>query len=109
MFSGRYALRSGKRILAARWKLQAFETIRATQSEGPVALIRDGRRVLWNFHDCFYCDDEGLDADDVRALVHQRERRAQQKLQTARSLLRAEESGRPTRIPIPSDLRRAIF
>lgn len=69
MFSGRYALRSGKRILAPRWKLPGFESIRATQQDDPVALLRDGRRTLWHFHDCFYWEDEGLDADDVKALV----------------------------------------
>lgn len=60
-------------------------------------------------HDCFYWEDEGLDVDDVRALIHQRERRSQQKLQTARSLMHADEAGRPTRAPIPTELRRAVF
>ncbi len=72
-------------------------------------LLQDGKRTLWYFHDNFYWDDDGLDADDVKALVHQRERRLQQKLQTARSLMNADEAGRPTRIGIPSELRRAVF
>jgi 5-methylcytosine-specific restriction endonuclease McrA len=37
------------------------------------------------------------------------ERRLGQKLQSARSLMRAEENGRPTRAPIPTELRRAVF
>jgi 5-methylcytosine-specific restriction endonuclease McrA len=50
-----------------------------------------------------------LDAEDVKALVLQRKRRLGQKLQSARSLMRAEENGRPTRAPIPTELRRAVF
>jgi hypothetical protein len=53
--------------------------------------------MLWYFHDSFYWEDEGLDRDDVKALVHQRERRSQQKFQNARSLMRADAAGRPTR------------
>jgi 5-methylcytosine-specific restriction endonuclease McrA len=45
----------------------------------------------------------------VKALVLQRERREQQKLRTAHSLMQAEENGRPTRVPVPSDIRRAVF
>jgi 5-methylcytosine-specific restriction endonuclease McrA len=109
IFSGRYSLQSGRRLLSARWKESEFQTIRDREADDPVALWRDGRRLLWVFHGSFYWEDEGLEGDDVKALVHQRERRSQQKLQTARSLMRAEEQGRPTRIPIPSDLRRAVF
>ena len=65
--------------------------------------------MLWAMHDCFYWEDEGLDADDVKALIHQRERRSQQRLQTARSLMNADEAGRPTRVPVPTELRRAVF
>ena len=83
--------------------------MKAEQHENPLSLFQDGRRRLWYFHEGFYWEDEGLEADDVKALVYQRERQAQQKLQIARSLMRAEEAGRPTRIPIPSDVRRAVF
>ena len=72
-------------------------------------MIRNGRRVLWYFSDSFYWDDDGLNGDDIKALVLQRKRRVQQKVQTARSLMYAEEAGRPTRISIPSELRRAVF
>jgi len=57
-----------------------------------------------------YADsDDGLGADDIKALVLQRKRRLQQKVQTARSLMYAEEAGRPMRSPIPAELRRAVF
>jgi 5-methylcytosine-specific restriction endonuclease McrA len=109
MFTGRYAVRSGKRIFDGRWKRDDYEYIRDTQSKQPVPLGNSGKRKLSHFHDCFYWDDDGLGAEDIKALVLQRERRLQHKLQTARSLMRAEEQGRPTRIPIPTELRRAVF
>ena len=73
MFSGRHGVVSGKRVLDVRWKRPAFETIEAQQQDQPVQLLRDGQRILWRFHRRFYWDDEGLDADDVKALVLQRE------------------------------------
>jgi len=109
MISGRYTLRSGKRLYAVRWKEATFRQLLEDQDGRPVALWRDVRRILWTMNDCFYWEDEGLDAEDVKALIHQRERRSQQKLQTARSLMRADEAGRPTRVPIPTELRRAVF
>jgi 5-methylcytosine-specific restriction endonuclease McrA len=109
MFTGRYAIVSGRRAYSPRWKKAEIEALLAAQKEDPVAVVSDGSRTLWYFHDRFYWDDDGLNADDIRALVHQRERRLQQKVQTARSLMHADETGRPTRIPIPSDLRRAVF
>jgi 5-methylcytosine-specific restriction endonuclease McrA len=109
MFTGRYAIVSGRRAYRPRWKKAGIEALLAAQKEIPVAVVYDGKRTLWYFHDRFYWDDDGLGADDIKALVHQRERRLQQKVQTARSLMHADETGRPTRIPIPSDLRRAVF
>jgi 5-methylcytosine-specific restriction endonuclease McrA len=109
MFTGRYAVVSGRRVYPPRWKRVGFEELRAAQQENPVVVVDDGKRTLWYFHDKFYWEDDGLDAEDIKALVHQRERRLQQKVQTARSLMHADETGRPTRIPIPSDLRRLVF
>jgi hypothetical protein len=108
-FTGRYAIVSGKRVFPSRWKRQPFEELNAAQKQNPAAVVFDGKRTLWWFHDRFYWDDDGLDREDIKALILQRERGLQHKLQTARSLMRAEEAGRPTRIPIPSDVRRAVY
>src|SRR5207249_5445982 len=61
MFKCRYTVQSGKRILDIRWKQPAFEATKAAQQNDPVALLREGRRMLWYFHDCLYWEDEGLD------------------------------------------------
>jgi hypothetical protein len=109
VFTGRYAIRSGRRTFHSRWKTTQIEEVLAAQNERPVPMLLLGNRRLWYFHDRFWWDDDGLSGEDVRALILQRERRLQQKLDSARSLMRAEEEGRPTRTPIPSDLRRAVF
>jgi hypothetical protein len=109
MLRGRYAVRSGRRVFDARWKQAQIEDVIAAQKDQPVAMVRHGKRLLWHFHERFYWEDDGLAADDVKALVLQRERRLQQKLQSAHSLMRSEEAGHPTRVPIPSDVRRAVF
>ena len=100
MLSGRrYAMQSGRKVMELRWSKAQVGAAQQTQATEPVHLCRDGRRNLWQFSDGFYWDDDGLDAEDVKALVLQRKRRLEQKLQSARSLMRAEEDGRPTRAP----------
>jgi hypothetical protein len=94
MFTGRYAVQSGRRIFEVRWKRVDIEYLRLAQQREPVALVRWGKRVLWYFHDSFYWDDERLEAEDVKALVLQRERRLQQKLQRRSSLSRTRRSRR---------------
>lgn len=110
MLSGRrYAVQSGRKTMELRWSKAQMESAQQAQETEPVDVWRDGRRNLWQFLDGFYWDDDGLDAEDVKALVLQRKRSLEQKLQSARSLMRAEENGRPTRVPITTELRRAVF
>jgi hypothetical protein len=110
MFSGRrYAIQSGRKVMQLRWSKAQLEAARTTQASEPVQVWRDGRRNLWQYLDGFWWDDDGLGAEDIQALVLQRKRRLEQKLNSARSLMRAEEDGRPTRVPIPTELRRAVF
>jgi len=109
MFTGRYAIQSGRTVYSPRWKDAQIEEWNVEQQSDPVLVLRGSRRCLWFFHERFYWEDDGLAADDVKALVLQRQRRDQQKLRTAHSLMRAEENGRSTRIPIATEIRRAVF
>jgi 5-methylcytosine-specific restriction endonuclease McrA len=109
MFTGRYAVQSGRPIFEARWTQAEIDERLAAQKDDPVAIVIVRKRTLWYFHDRFHWDDDGLSADDVKALILQRERRTEQKLQSARSLMHAQENGKPSRAPIPTDLRRAVF
>jgi len=109
MFTGRFALMSGKRIFEARWKDQWYQSAAAAQWEDPVPLVFSGKRTYWWFHDCVYWDDDALDGEDVKALVLQRERSQRRKLETAHSLMRAEAPPVPVRTPVPGDVRRFVF
>jgi hypothetical protein len=109
IFTGRYALASGKRTFDARWRKVQVDAILAVQAESPVALLRDDERAYWVFKDCFYWEDENLSAEDVKALVLQRIRRRERQLATAHSLMRAEEAGQALRPPVAIEVRRAVF
>jgi 5-methylcytosine-specific restriction endonuclease McrA len=105
----RHAVQSGRAVMELPWSHAQVEDVRRVQASEPVHVWRDGRRNLWHFLDNFWWDDEGLAGEDVKALVLQRKRRSEQKLQSARSLMRAEQAGRPTRPTLSSDLKRAVY
>jgi hypothetical protein len=105
----RYAVKTGRKVYELRWSKTQVSQAQQTQATEPVLVWRDGRRTLWQFMDGYWWDDDDLDAGDVKALVLQRKRRLHQKLQSARSLMRAEANGRPTRAPVTEELRRAVF
>lgn len=109
LFAGRYALQAGKRVFGVRWKKDWYLRAVAAQREEPVLLLTDEPRRYWWFHDCIYWEDDNLGPDDVRALVLQRERATRRKLETAHSLMRAEESGQTGRVAIPVEVRRTVF
>lgn len=106
---GRYAVRAGRKTYEQRWTKGRIEALEATQRDEPVELLAEKRRRLWYFHNRLWWDDDGLSAEDVKALVLQRERNSGRKLASARSVMRAEQDGRPIREPIPEELRRAVF
>jgi 5-methylcytosine-specific restriction endonuclease McrA len=68
----------------------------------------DGKQWWW-FQDCFYWEDEDLSAHDVMALVTDRERRRQRKLERAHAALRQEADPTPRREFIPVEVRKAVF
>jgi 5-methylcytosine-specific restriction endonuclease McrA len=79
------------------------------QREQPVALIEAEGRQWWWYRDCFYWEDDGLSAHDVMALVVERERRKQRKLERAHAAMRQGLNGGPRREPIPRDVRLAVW
>ena len=109
LFTGRYALASGRRTFDARWSRAEVEAIAAQQAESPVELVRHDQRAYWIFKDCFYWEDDGLSAEDVKALALQRIRKQDRQLANAHSLMRAEEAGQALRPPVSIEIRRAVF
>ncbi len=109
LFTGRYALASGRRTFDVRWSKAEVEAIAAQQAESPVELVRHDQRAYWIFRDCFYWEDVGLSAEDVKALALQRIRKHDRQLANAHSLMRAEEAGQALRAPVSIEIRRAVF
>jgi hypothetical protein len=79
------------------------------QAERPVALLqRDDGRTYWAFEGRVYWEDSRLSAEDVLALVRDRERRAQRTLERAHAALSGDRAA-PRREPIPRAIRLAVF
>jgi hypothetical protein len=80
------------------------------QETAPVAVAEDERRTWWMFRGRFFWEDDGLAADEVMALVHERERRLRRRIERAKDMMVADgEPAGPRREPIPEDVRREVF
>ena len=114
----RYAFVVGSRE-AGVLRPGAFGRAARAQLDEPVPLIEAGARRWWWYRDRFWWEDEGYDADDVIALVADRERRAQRRLERAHAALERERgaagpAGRGRgldqhREPLPRDMRLAVW
>jgi 5-methylcytosine-specific restriction endonuclease McrA len=91
-------------------KTQQF--VRATQAQRlePVAVLQGDGRQWWWFRDCFYWEDDGLTGPDVMALVLERERRKQRRLERAHAAMHQDLAPPvPRREPIPREIRLAVW
>ena len=88
---------------------RALAELEQRQLEQPVALIEAEGRRWWWYRGCFYWEDDGLSAHDVMALVVERERRKQRKLERAHAALHQELGGSPRREPIPRSVRLEVW
>ena len=95
---------------SAAWSTRRLRELQALQAQEPVAIMADGRRTWWAFEDRFFWEDEGLSPRDVLALVRDRQRRAQRRLERAHAGL-AQDRDEPVlrREPIPRAVRLAVF
>jgi hypothetical protein len=111
-------LRRCQRFVAGRVECERPASARAhaawaeLQRSRPVAVAVRGRRRYWWFHDRFWWDEDELEDIDVMALVVERERRAQRRLDRARALLAAADpggDGTTTRTGISLEVKRAVW
>ena len=110
VFGRRWRLRRGRRLEAPAWSTRRLRAIAAAQNELPVELVRDASRRTWMFEGRFYSDDDDLAAEDVLALVRERERRARRTLERAHAALARDGADEmPRRERIPAEVRRAVF
>ena len=97
----------------ARIDVSRHSQLAAAQRQQPVSVAQSGVRVWWWFEDAFYWESGGYAARDVLALIRDRQRRAEQRLDRARMLLDVDEGRqhRPhgRRQSIPREIRRAVF
>jgi 5-methylcytosine-specific restriction endonuclease McrA len=84
------------------------EAARAQRIDPVLVLDADGRRWWW-FRDSFYWEDDGLTAPDVMALVLERERRKQRRLDRAHAAMQQELVPARRREPIPRETRLAVW
>src|SRR5258708_40094584 len=91
----RCQLRIGRKLAPARISKRELERQAAQQLIEPVPVLDDGTRRYWWFHDRFWWEDAGLGADDVRALVLDRERPARRRLEIAPPPTHARSGPRP--------------
>ena len=68
-----------------------------------------GARRWWWYRDRFWWEDEGYAANDVVALVADRERRARRRLERAHAALEREQASLARREPLPRDIRLSVW
>ena len=110
LFGWRWRFTHGGGQSSAAWSTRRLRELQALQAQEPVAIVAEGRRTYWAFEDRFFWEDDGLAARDVLALIRDRERRAQRRLERAHAGL-AQDSSAPLlrREPIPRAVRLAVF
>jgi hypothetical protein len=93
--------------------IRRYDEMQAAQYAQPVPVTRAGGRVWWWYEGTFYWDSGSYSQRDVLALIKDRQRRSQQKLDRAHMLLAIDEGKavrpRGRREPIPREIRRAVF
>jgi 5-methylcytosine-specific restriction endonuclease McrA len=109
LFGWRYHLVLGRRPSQTSWSSKRQRALEAGQTLQPAAVLSADGRVYWLFEDRLYWEDDQLDAEDVLALIRDRERRQQRKLERAHAAMAANAASVPRRGAIPRDVRLAVF
>ena len=73
-----------------------------------MCVLEDEGRRWWWYADRFFSEADDLSADDVTALVADRDRRRARKLERAHAALEAE-AATARRAPIPREVRRVVW
>jgi len=105
LFSGTLTLWMGTGtshiVLPARLSKLEYEQMVIDQQVKPITLVKKGGRTYWWFKDSCYWEADGLDADQVYALLVTRDERRQRQIQRAQAMV---EQG-----PQESELRRGTI
>jgi HNH endonuclease len=109
LFGWRYHLVLGRRPTEASWRSKRQKALLEAQALEPTPALSSQGRVYWLFEDRLYWEDDQLAAHDVLALIRERERRQQRKLDRAHAVMAAEAAGVSRREVIPREIRLAVF
>ncbi len=107
-----YFFTAGKYRDALVFTKTKYLDILERQQHHPVLVmeVADLGRKWWMFKNEFWCENQGLEPEQVKALVLAQCRRRERQIQTAMSLVREEETpGTNTRTRIPDDVRLAVW
>lgn len=89
-----------------------YGRLRRRQTETPVCVLVDEerRRAWWLFNDSVYFEDDGYDAEEVKALLLAREAQKQRRLKRALAMLQQTEMPpTPAREAIAGEVKRFVW
>lgn len=107
-----------RRYVFVAGRVRAARTVRAARlarnaelaETSAVPVMTDGDRTYWWCRGRFWWEDDELEAEDVHALVYEREHRRRRQLERARAVVSADAlPARPRRETIPRPVRAAVF
>src|SRR5919198_2843601 len=105
-----YTLQAGTREVGAPLRRRRYAALLAEQDDQPVVAAEEAGRVWWLYRDRVFRADDDLDAEDVRALVHERDGRRRRTLDRAHAgLARDTAPPAPRREVLSRALRYAVW
>jgi 5-methylcytosine-specific restriction endonuclease McrA len=109
-FWKRYVFCAGKQYVGGGVKPDLFAQASALQKTQAVRVLHGNGRQYWWCCDRFYWEDEGLSAEDVYALVYERQRQKERQIERAHAVVATDLlPRRPRRGAIPREVKRAVF
>jgi 5-methylcytosine-specific restriction endonuclease McrA len=99
--------RTGRREFGP-WTVPEKSAIDAYETQQPVPLMRIEARQYWAYRGRFWWEDDGYSAQDVMALVLDRERKKQRQLDRAYAMMNAP-AAESKREGIPQDVKLAVW
>jgi 5-methylcytosine-specific restriction endonuclease McrA len=92
-----------------RFGREQTAALMTAQSAAPVRIVQYNGRTWWLFEDEYYWSATSYTNHDVLALIRDRQRRQQSKLDRAHMALRMEQQPTQRRGPLPRVLKMAVF
>jgi hypothetical protein len=110
--SGRLEIRLEGRKFASGLTLEDFQELKEGQKLWPFRLGEIGERTYWYFQDCFYWEDDGLDADELYALLVSRQQRERGRIERAKAMVAMgiqPQDQAHRRDVIPDDVKQLVW